>query len=174
MCPAHLLPPPSLCSAVRALSFLAPHGPQDLARLLGPDQSKRILQLESPLALGSAACLIKYLDLLSDENLHGKFKLRELALDGTMKLDRAAVRALNLFPQPQEGNRNMSLYSLLNKCKTPIGSRLLLRWLKQPLVDQAEIEARHDLVGLLIEQVQVRQSLQVHSQTPPHVHLPKA
>ena len=53
----------------------------------------------------------------------GKFKLRELALDGHMKLDRAAVRALNLFPQPQEGNRNMSLYSLLNKCKTPIGSR---------------------------------------------------
>ena len=143
----------SLCSGIS--------GTQDLARLLGPEQSKRILQLESPQALGSAACLIKYLDLLADESLHGKFKLRELALDGHMKLDRAAVRALNLFPQPQEGNRNMSLYSLINKCKTPIGSRLLLSWLKQPLVDKAEIEASHDLVGLLIDQVQVRQSLQV-------------
>lgn len=134
---------------------------QDLARLLGSDASKRILQLESQQAMGAAACLVKYLDLLADEGLHGKFKLRELALDGHMKLDRAAVRALNLFPQPQEGNRNMSLYSLLNKCKTPIGSRLLLRWIKQPLVDKSELEARLDLVGLLMEQVQVRQALQV-------------
>ena len=137
--------------------------------------------------MGAAACLIKYLDLLADENLFGKFKLRELALDGHMKLDRAATKALNLFPQvharthartsararththakalnicpqAQDGNRNVSLYSLLNKCKTAIGSRLLMRWLKQPLVDKAEIEGRHDLVGLLIDQVQVRQSLQ--------------
>jgi len=157
---------------------------------LGPDASKRILQLDSQQAMGAAACLIKYLDLLADEGLHGKFRLREMALDGYMKLDRAAVRALNLFPQPQEGNRNMSLYSLLNKvallkksaicalyvtkisreltcgyfyqCKTPIGSRLLLRWIKQPLVDKSEIEARLDLVGLLMEQVQVRQALQVY------------
>ena len=49
--------------------------------------------------MGAAACLIKYLDLLADENLFGKFKLRELALDGHMKLDRAATKALNLFPQ---------------------------------------------------------------------------
>ena len=30
--------------------------------------------------MGAAACLIKYLDLLADEGLHGKLKLRELVL----------------------------------------------------------------------------------------------
>ena len=74
---------------------------QDLGRLLGSEASKRVVSTaaESAQAMGAAACLIKYLDLLADENLFGKFKLRELALDGHMKLDRAATKALNLFPQ---------------------------------------------------------------------------
>ena len=90
----------------------------------------------------------------------GRFKLQELVLDGCMRLDKAAVRALNLLPQPQDGNRNMSLYALLNKCKTPVGSRLLMRWVKQPLLDPAEINARLDLVETFFTDVQLRQAMQ--------------
>lgn len=36
-------------------------------------------------------------------------------------------------------NKNMSLYGLLNRCKTAQGMRLLNRWLKQPLVNLHEI-----------------------------------
>jgi len=59
------------------------------------------------------------------------------------------------------------------QCKTPIGSRLLLRWIKQPLVDKLEIEARLDLVGLLMEQVQVRQALQVYIYAHTHTKWPR-
>ena len=57
-----------------------------------------------------------------------------------MRLDASALTALNLMPSPREGsNKTMSLYGLLNKCKTAQGSRLLMQWLKQPLLSLEEI-----------------------------------
>ena len=134
---------------------------QDLARLVGSEVNKLdFTQLENKNAMAAAACLIKYMDLLSDSALLGKFKVTQFSLDQHMRLDSAAMRALNLLPQSTDANKNMSLYGLLNKCKTAIGSRLLLRWIKQPLLDQSEIEARLDLVETLIEDIQMRQSMQ--------------
>eukprot|EP00282_Hemiselmis_andersenii_P005543 CAMPEP_0114149132 /NCGR_PEP_ID=MMETSP0043_2-20121206/21994_1 /TAXON_ID=464988 /ORGANISM="Hemiselmis andersenii, Strain CCMP644" /LENGTH=815 /DNA_ID=CAMNT_0001243751 /DNA_START=95 /DNA_END=2539 /DNA_ORIENTATION=+ len=134
---------------------------QDLERLLG-DQHKFLHQHSegSKNALSAAACLIKYLDLMADDETHGKFKFRAFAADGHMKLDSAAMRALNLLPQPGDASKNMSLYGLLNKCRTSIGSRLLLRWLKQPLLNKADLEARLDLVEVFVEDHQLRQGMQ--------------
>lgn len=57
-----------------------------------------------------------------------------------MRLDASALTALNLMPGPQDGSqKTMSLYGLLNKCKTAQGSRLLMQWLKQPLLSIEEI-----------------------------------
>jgi len=42
-----------------------------------------------------------------------------------MKLDEAAQKALNLFPTKTDEPAHHSLYGLLNKCKTPMGKRLL-------------------------------------------------
>eukprot|EP00961_Rhodomonas_salina_P229488 3101446-Rhodomonas_salina.3 len=43
---------------------------QDLARLLGDDATS-LMQVENSSALAATACLVKYLDLLADETLHG-------------------------------------------------------------------------------------------------------
>lgn len=91
--------------------------------------------------MSALSALLIYLSLLSDPSLQGQFKIHRHDLSQYMKLDASAVKALNLMPSPTElgGNKNMSLYGLLNRCKTAQGQRLLARWLKQPLVNLHEI-----------------------------------
>jgi DNA mismatch repair protein MSH2 len=103
--------------------------------------------------MSALAALILYLSLLSDLSLQNQFRLHHHDLAQYMKLDASALKALNLMPNPQElgGNKNMSLFGLLNRCKTSQGQRLLGRWLKQPLVNLHEISESvlHLAVNLL-------------------------
>lgn len=134
---------------------------QDLSRLLQGDQAFGTLpQTDLKLAMGSAAALIKYLGLLSDPSNFGNYQLYQHDLSQYMKLDAAALKALNLMPGPRDGSKNMSLYGLLNHCKTPVGGRLLAQWLKQPLMNVGEIERRQQLVEALTEDTHLRQSMQ--------------
>lgn len=134
---------------------------QDLERLLRTEQSVATLpQSDLKVALNSAAALIKYLGLMSDSSNFGQFRLYEHDLTQYMKLDSSALKALNLMPGPKDGSKTMSLYGLLNHCKTPIGSRLLAQWLKQPLMDLGEIEKRQALVEAFTNDTELRQTLQ--------------
>ena len=133
----------------------------DLARLLkGEDTMGRLRLDDLRLALGSANALVKYLGLLQDPTNFGQYRLYQHELSDYMKLDSAALRALNLMPGPRDGSKTMSIYGLLNNCKTPIGSRLLAQWLKQPLMSLSEIEKRQNLVEAFINDTELRQSLQ--------------
>ena len=134
---------------------------QDLARLLKDDKASGTLpQTDLKLAMGSAAALIKYLGVMSDPSNFGQYQLYQHDLSQYMKLDAAALRALNLMPGPRDGSKTMSLYGLLNHCKTPIGSRLLAQWLKQPLMSLSEIEKRQQLVEAFVMDTALRQTMQ--------------
>ena len=134
---------------------------QDLARLLRDERSVGILpQTDLKLAMGSAAALIKYLGVLSDPSNFGQYQLYQHDLSQYMKLDAAALKALNLMPGPRDGSKTMSLFGLLNHCKTPVGGRLLAQWLKQPLMNLEEIEKRQSLVEAFVEDTELRQSMQ--------------
>ena len=112
-----------------------------LARLLKDERSASLLpQTDLKLAMGSAAALIKYLSVMQDPSNFGQYQLYQHDLAQFMKLDAAALKALNLMPGARDGVKSMSLYGLLNHCKTPVGSRLLSQWLKQPLMKKDEIE----------------------------------
>ncbi|KAK4664978.1 MSH2 protein [Podospora pseudopauciseta] len=134
---------------------------QDLARLLKDERSATLLpQTDLKLAMGSAAALIKYLGVLHDPSNFGQYQLYQHDLAQFMKLDAAALKALNLMPGARDGAKTMSLYGLLNHCKTPVGSRLLSQWLKQPLMDKAEIEKRQQLVEVFVNDTELRQTMQ--------------
>ncbi|KAJ5709498.1 hypothetical protein N7493_010832 [Penicillium malachiteum] len=134
---------------------------QDLTRLLRDERSAGTLpQTELKLAMGSASALIKYLGVMSDATNFGQYQLYQHDLSQYMKLDASALRALNLMPGPRDGSKSMSLFGLLNHCKTPVGSRLLAQWLKQPLMDLAAIEQRQQLVEAFVVNTELRQTMQ--------------
>jgi DNA mismatch repair protein MSH2 len=134
---------------------------QDLARLLKDDRVAGTLpQTDLKLAMGSAAALIKYLGVLQDSSNFGQYQLYQHDLSHFMKLDAAALKALNLMPGPRDGSKTMSLFGLLNHCKTPVGSRLLAQWLKQPLMSLEEIEKRQMLVEAFVNDTELRQTMQ--------------
>ncbi|CAI4219585.1 unnamed protein product [Parascedosporium putredinis] len=117
-------------------------------------------QTDLKLAMGSAAALIQYLGVLHDPSNFGQFRLYQHDLAQYMKLDAAALKALNLVPGPRDGAKTMSLYGLLNHCKTTSGSRLLSQWLKQPLMSKEEIEKRQQLVEAFVVDTELRQTMQ--------------
>ena len=134
---------------------------QDLSRLLRGELAVGVLpQTDLKLAMGSAAALIKYLGVLSDPSNFGQYQLYQHDLSQYMKLDASALKALNLMPGPRDGSKTMSLYGLLNHCKTPVGSRLLAQWLKQPLMSLEEIEKRQQLVEAFVVDTELRQTMQ--------------
>lgn len=134
---------------------------QDLSRLLRDERAAGTLpQTDLKLAMGAAAALIRYLGVMSDQTNFGQYQLYQHDLSQFMKLDAAALKALNLMPGPRDGSKTMSLYGLLNHCKTPLGSRLLAQWLKQPLMDVKEIERRQQLVEAFVMDTELRQTMQ--------------
>ncbi|KAI7162737.1 DNA mismatch repair protein, partial [Hortaea werneckii] len=134
---------------------------QDLTRLLRDERAAGTLpQTDLKLAMSSAASLIKYLGVMSDPTNFGQYQLYQHDLSQYMKLDSSALKALNLMPGPKDGSKTMNLYGLLNHCKTPVGSRLLAQWLKQPLMNLEEIERRQQLVEAFVNDTELRQTLQ--------------
>ncbi|KAG0330295.1 MutS-like protein [Dissophora globulifera] len=146
---------------------------QDFNRLLEEDISIAALpEFELKSAMAASACVIKYLALLTDESNFGQYTLKNHDLSQYMKLDASALRALNLMPGPQDGaNKSMSLYGLLNKCRTTQGGRMLGQWLKQPLMDVQAIEKRQMMVEAFTLDLELRQNLQeTHLKLIPDMH----
>ena len=133
---------------------------QDLTRLLRNENAGTLPQTDLKLAMNSAAALIKYLGVMSDPTNFGEYQLYQHDLSQYMKLDSSALKALNLMPGPRDGSMTMNLYGLLNHCKTPVGSRLLAQWLKQPLMNLEDIERRQQLVEAFVNDTELRQTLQ--------------
>lgn len=132
----------------------------DLPKLLQGHLEEHRAILEREGAASALSGVIAYSELLADESGYGRHALCHYDVGRFMRLDSAAMRALNVF-RGKNGSRGdrFSLYGLLNKCKTPMGKRLLARWLKQPLTDVSELEQRLTTVDALHEGAEQRDAL---------------
>lgn len=82
----------------------------------------------------------------------------------TLEIDEATRRSLELTRTIRDGKREGSLLAVLDRCVTPMGSRMLAEWLADPLTDPVAIDRRLDAVEYGVNQTQwstsLRQSLQ--------------
>ena len=108
----------------------------------------RILTLESfgcedwPLAVSAAGAILGY---LGHTQKSARVRLQNLAAYSTRKfmaLDERTRHNLELFQGGRQQQRQFSLLAAIDRTRTPMGGRLLRRWLGQPLLELAELEQR--------------------------------
>ena len=102
------------------------------------------------LAIGAAGCLLGYARETQRTALPHLRSLRHERLDDTVILDGASRRNLELDTN-LSGGRDNTLQSVVDRCQTAMGSRLLTRWLNRPLRDRAVLEARQESIACLLE-----------------------
>ncbi|XP_054814711.1 DNA mismatch repair protein MSH2-like [Prosopis cineraria] len=136
----------------------------DLGRLVkGSIEPIRDLVSAFEFAPGALGALLSYTELLVDESNYGNYTLQSYNLDSYMRLDSAAMKALNVLESKTDANKNFSLFGLMNRtCTAGMGKRLLHMWLKQPLLDVKEINSRLDVVQAFVEDAVLRQDLRQH------------
>ncbi|MDH0291771.1 DNA mismatch repair protein MutS [Pseudomonas sp. GD04087] len=105
---------------------------------------------ELTLAIGAAGCLLTYAKETQRTALPHLRSLRHERIDDTVILDGASRRNLELDTN-LAGGRDNTLQSVVDRCQTAMGSRLLTRWLNRPLRDRAVLEARQDSIACLLE-----------------------
>jgi DNA mismatch repair protein MutS len=128
LAPAELLTPPE----TDEYRFDPVRGQQRLRDVLGIAYPAAVGAADAPLAVGAAGVVLEYLKQNQTQVVPGSLSVRTYSPDATMPLDAATVRNLEL----------PSLIALIDRTRTPIGSRRLRAWLGAPMRDAESIELR--------------------------------
>ncbi|MBA3642946.1 MAG: DNA mismatch repair protein MutS [Chloroflexia bacterium] len=99
-----------------------------------------------PLATRAAGGLLAYLADMQRTDLDQMTSLVTYAIDQFMTLDAQTRRNLELT-ESVRGERRHGLLSVLDQTRTPLGARLLRRWLGQPLLDRDALAERQEGVA---------------------------
>ena len=100
------------------------------------------------LAASAAGALIAYLRDTQTQAAGQLIRLSSYHTEGFMMLDAQTMRSLEIF---DGGAGGPTLLSVLDRTRTAMGGRLLRRWLRQPLLDAAELVRRQEHVAWLID-----------------------
>ncbi|MDP2730061.1 MAG: DNA mismatch repair protein MutS [Dehalococcoidales bacterium] len=99
-----------------------------------------------PLAVRAAGAIIYYIQETQKGALEQLTGLSSYSTDSFMALDIETRGNLELFRSSRSGTAAGSLLSVIDLTKTAMGSRLLKKWLSQPLLDITELVRRQDAI----------------------------
>ncbi|OSZ80360.1 DNA mismatch repair protein MutS [Chitinophagaceae bacterium IBVUCB2] len=108
----------------------------------------------------AAGAIIHYLKDTEHPNLQHITSLQRIDREDFLWMDRFTIRNLELVYGNSEGNH--TLLSVLDNTVSPMGARLLKRWIVFPLKDIQKINERLDTVAFLIKETDLRNKISQH------------
>jgi DNA mismatch repair protein MutS len=97
----------------------------------------------------AAGAILHYLDITRHEQLGHITSLSRIDEKRYVWLDKFTIKNLELFHSPYEGAR--TLIDVIDRTLSPMGGRLLKRWISLPLKDIQPVNDRLDIVQHLVE-----------------------
>lgn len=113
-----------------------------------------------PYSVSAAGAVLHYLESTEHRQLSHITGLSRIDEAGHVWLDRFTVRNLELVEPQQEGGT--PLVDVLDKTVSPMGARLLRKWLVLPLTDLSRINERHETVAYFLGEGTLSEAAREH------------
>lgn len=111
-----------------------------------------------PYGVQAAGAILHYLDLTQHDRTGHITSLSRIEEDRYVWLDKFTIRNLELFFSYNEGAK--TLIEVLDKSISPMGSRLLKRWMALPLKDVKPIQDRLEMVDYFLSSADIKELLE--------------
>ncbi|MBO4525900.1 MAG: DNA mismatch repair protein MutS, partial [Bacteroidales bacterium] len=145
-------------SPIEEWAFVQEAAEERLKKQLGTSGLKGFGVDSYPLALCAAGALMVYLEQTEHAGLGNICSISRIEEGKFVWMDRFTVRNLEIF-QSNSGRDGVSLVDVLDRCSSPMGSRLLRSWLAMPILDRAALNDRYDIVGYFAGNEELLQEL---------------
>ena len=111
-------------------------------------------------ALLSAGAILYYLSETQHHQLQHITRIQRIAEEAYVWLDKFTIRNLELYTGSSA--QSVSLLDVIDKTLSPMGSRILKRWLALPLKKIEKIRQRHEVVAYFLKQLPELESIKEH------------
>lgn len=108
----------------------------------------------------AAGVVLHYLSETRHSQLQHIIKLQRITEDEHVWMDRFTIRNLELYQSTH--TNGVTLLDVIDRTLTPMGGRMIKRWLALPLKNLQRIEQRHEVVAHLLENEELRQAFTEH------------
>lgn len=113
-----------------------------------------------PDAIVAAGAILYYLDITKHTQISHINRLSKIEENKYVRLDRFTVRNLELVESFSEDGK--SLLNIIDRTVTPVGARMLHRWILFPLKDPKEINNRLDVVEYFFKHPDEREEIKTY------------
>jgi len=148
-----------------ASDFSGPLAEERLKKLFGTASLRGYGLENKPFALAAAGAVARYLENTQCGRPTSVRLLRTYELNDTLQMDSSTLDHLDILPQGTSfSSKAKSLLEVIDQTLTPMGGRLLRRWLVAPLRQVAAIRERQDRVEFFVERKEGRRNLRASLQ----------